>query len=264
MPASEALAAEVAAGLQEDHGVDAECAVTSDATLDGVLTGADMLVAVGGDGTMLRVGRIGANINCPVLGIDLGRLGFLFEVTPDDWRPAVARVLQGDYWLEDRILVHAEHWRAGKLREDHHALNEVVITRGALARPVRLDTRIDDCVLTTYVADGLIVSTPTGSTAYALAAGGPILPPQLRNLVLIPVAPHLSMDRAIVLDKGADIEIIVHTDHEAILSADGQVEIELFDGDTVRVHASPLVAQFVRLQERSYFYANLTAHLVGR
>ncbi len=259
---TKAIASDIAAALQSDHGVEALCTVTSDLDLDDMLAGADMLIAVGGDGTMLRVGRIGAAHACPVLGIDVGRLGYLFEVKPADKDVALQRVMQGDYWLEERMLVHGEHWRVDKCLASHHALNEVAITRGALARPVRLETKIDDCSLTTYVADGLIVSTPTGSTAYALAAGGPILAPEMRNMVILPVAPHLSLDRAIVLAEGATIEIRIHTDHEAILSADGQIEIALQTGDHIRVHASHLRAQFVRLQDRSYFYTNLTGHLI--
>ena len=144
----------------------------------------------------------------------------------------------------------------------HHALNEVVVTRGALARPVKLVARIDSAQLTTYMADGLIISTPTGSTAYALAAGGPIMPPDLRNLMMIPIAPHLSIDRAIVLAEGTTIDVTVHTDHEAILSSDGQIEIKLHDTDNVQVRASDRSVTFVRFEDRSYFYRNLTARLV--
>jgi NAD+ kinase len=160
------------------------------------------------------------------------------------------------------MLVFGELLRNGEILTGHHALNEIVVTRGALARPVRLETEVDGAALTNYVADGLIVSTATGSTAYALAAGGPILPPTLRNLVVTPVSPHLSVGRAVVLAEGCTITINVRTDHQAILSADGQMEMEVLDGDCVRVRASERNCSFVRLQPPNYFYRDLTERLV--
>ena len=137
----------------------------------------------------------------------------------------------------------------------------MVISRGSLARIVRLETYIDGSFLTTYAADGLIVSTATGSTAYAFAVGGPVLPPQLKNILLIPIAPHLSMERAIVLSQGAEVKILVHTDHQAILTVDGQFEYELQDGDWVTIQASHHLSRFVRLQDRTYFYRTLMERL---
>jgi NAD+ kinase len=124
-----------------------------------------------------------------------------------------------------------------------------------------LETYIDGSYLTTYAADGIIISTATGSTAYALAAGGPILPPQLQNFLLIPIASHLTMNRAIVLGRGDRVEVNVHTDHQAILTVDGQFEYELRDGDLVTVQASPYSSRFVRLQDRTYFYRTLMDRL---
>jgi NAD+ kinase len=128
-------------------------------------------------------------------------------------------------------------------------------------RPIHLITRLDERYLTTYVADGLIASTATGSTAYALAAGGPILPPELRNILIIPVAPHLSVERAIVLAEGSTVSITVKTDHQAVLSVDGQIPVELKDGDRVDVFAGEHTLKFVRFQDPSYFYRNLTSHM---
>jgi NAD+ kinase len=130
-----------------------------------------------------------------------------------------------------------------------------------MARVVRLETYINGGFLTTYTADGLIVATPTGSTAYALAAGGPILPPELENFLLVPLASHLSLDRAIVLSKGASVNVQVATDHTCILTIDGQLEIEVEDGDEVVMSASPSVGRFVRLQEKNYFYRTLMSRL---
>jgi NAD+ kinase len=136
-----------------------------------------------------------------------------------------------------------------------------VAGRGSVARAVRLTTLIDGGEITTYLADGLIVATPTGSTAYALAAGGPILPPELRNILLVAIAPHLSVDRAIVLAQGSTVDIVVHADHEMLLSADGQSEAPLLDGDRIRVRMSEHTACFARVRPVTYFYTTLMARM---
>jgi len=195
-----------------------------------------------------------------VLGVKMGRLGFLAELDPDQWPAALPRLLTGDFWLEERMMLYAEYHRGEECRQ-YQALNDVVVSRGSLARIVRLETYIDGSFLTTYAADGLIVSTATGSTAYALAAGGPILPPQLRNFLLIPIAAHLTMNRAIVLGQKDTVQVNVHTDHQAILTVDGQFEYELQDGDLVTVQAGPHTSRFVRLQDRTYFYRTLMDRL---
>lgn len=257
---SSELALEIQHYIQQYSDLHAECVQVSD-VIKGSNDGSEMLLAVGGDGTMLRVGRVGARFGCPVLGFNLGEVGFLPQVPELEWRAALRRILAGDFDLERRMLVFGELIRDGENITGHHALNEIVVTRGALARPVHLETEVDSTGLATYVADGLIVSTPTGSTAYALAAGGPILPPTLRNLVVMPVSPHLSVGRAVVLAEGCTITITVRTDHQAILSADGQTEVEVLDGDCVRVRASERNCHFVRLQRPTYFYRDLAERL---
>lgn len=221
----------------------------------------DLLVPLGGDGSILRAARMGAQRGVPVLGVKMGRLGFLTELEPGQWPTALPRLLAGDYWIEERMMLYAKYHRGQECRGQYEALNDVVVSRGSLARIVRLETHIDGSYLTTYAADGLIVSTATGSTAYALAVGGPILPPQLKNILLLPIAPHLSMDRAIVLAQGAVVKVLVHTDHQAILTVDGQFEYELRNGDWVTVQASPHVGRFVRFQDRAYFYRTLMERL---
>ncbi len=221
----------------------------------------DLFVVLGGDGSMLRAARLAAEAGIPILGVNMGRLGFLAEVPPDAWKANLSKVLAGVCWVEERMMVHAEFMRDGNSLGTYEALNEIVISRGALARVVRLATYIDGGYLTTYVADGLIVSTATGSTAYALAAGGPIVPPELKNMLLIPLAPHLSMERAIVLSQGSLVRVKVHTDHTAILTVDGQFQVELASGDWVRVVASPRIARFIRIQDRAYFYSTLMKRL---
>ena len=257
---SERLADEITRHLQK-LGVEAEPVLFGDQAAALRLPEQDMIIVSGGDGTMLRSGNMAAPHGVPVLGINLGRLGFLPEVNYHDWKGPLARVIVGDYWLEERTMLHTEHHRGGELHNAFEVLNETVINRGGVARPVRLRTYIDDHELTTFVADGLIVATATGSTAYALAAGGPILPPELKNILILPISPHLCLDRAIVLAQGAHLRIHVRTEHYASLNADGMVHIELQDGDEVMVRMSQFAARFVRVQEPVYFYRDLTARM---
>jgi NAD+ kinase len=221
----------------------------------------DLLIALGGDGTMLRAGHLGGPSDVPVLGINLGRFGFLTEIERDQWREFLTRMMAGDYWLEKRMMLYAEHWRADSLLGKWDVLNEVVVSRGQIIHPIHISAYVDGRFLTTYVADALIAATPTGSTAYALAAGGPILPPELRNILLVPVAPHLSLDRAIVLAEGSSVSITIEVDHQAVFSVDGQTPIGLTNDDRVNVYASPHVVKFVRFQDPGYFYRNLTPHM---
>ena len=235
----------------------------------------DLLITLGGDGTMLRAARLGAAYNVPMLGVKMGRLGFLAEIFPQDWRSPLEQLLQGDYWIEERLMVRALVEKVSDapllgrdaearpnggervVRCTYDALNDVVLSRGSLARIVRVSANLDGGHLTTYTCDGLIVSTATGSTAYALAAGGPILPPELRNILVIPVAPHMSMSRAVVLPEGAEVRLRVYSDHSAMLTVDGQFEVEVDDSDEIVVDSSPYQARFVRMRPRSYFYQTL-------
>ncbi len=251
-----ALADEMVTYLSHSHCAATKASIES-AEVSALVGGHDLVIVLGGDGSMLQAGSLTAPYQIPVLGVNVGRLGFLAEVQPDEWEATLGRVLAGEGWLEERMMLHVEHYRGRELIGTYEALNEAVVGRGALARPVRLKTLIDGGELTTYVADGLIIATPTGSTAYALAAGGPILPPELRNILLIAIAPHLSLDRAIVLSQGATVEVSVRTDHQAILSSDGHVEVQLRDGDKIYACMSDYVTRFVRSQPPTYFYKSL-------
>lgn len=222
---------------------------------------ADLLIALGGDGTMLRAGHLCAPYDVPILGINLGKFGFLTEIKHDQWETALPRLLVNEFWFEPRMMLRVEHLSGEKTLGSWLALNEVVVSRGKIVRPVHLETSIDGRHLTTYVADGLIAATATGSTAYALAVGGPILPPALRNILLVPVAPHLSIDRAIILAEGSIVTIRVQTEHQAVISVDGHDPIILNNGDTVLVRASNHNVQFIRIQDPDYFYRNLTPHM---
>lgn len=220
----------------------------------------DLFIAVGGDGTMLRASHLCAPHDLPILGINTGRLGFLIQVQQKDWRTSFDQLLQGEYWIEARMMLRSEHIRSGEALSSGHALNEVVVTRGQQVRPVRVAASVDNRLLTTYVADGVIAATATGSTAYALAAGGPILPPELRNILLVPLAPHLSVDRAVVLGEGATVSISVESEN-AVVCVDGQSPLGLDEGDRVDVRAAEYAARFVRFGDPGYFYRNLNAHM---
>ena len=220
----------------------------------------DVLIAFGGDGTILRAGHLCAPYNVPILGLNKGRLGFLFQIDDQGWEPALDRLLAGEYWVESRMMLSAEHFRAGEKHGTWQAVNDVVVARGGMMRPIHIRASIDEQYLTTYVCDGLIASTATGSTAYALAAGGPILPPELRNILFIPIAPHLSVDRAVVLAEGATVSMIVLSEN-SIMSIDGQTPIGLDEDDRITVRAGENTVKFIRFGERDYFYRNLTAHM---
>lgn len=227
----------------------------------------DLVVAIGGDGVMLRSARVCAVYGVPVLGVNMGHLGFLTEIKAvDEWPSALETLFNGGAWIERRMMIQATAYRNGDTLAQADALNDAVISRGNIIRMIQLDTYIDHDWTTTYNADALIIATATGSTAYALACGGPILPPELRNILVVPVAPHLSLDRPMVLPEGAAIEVVVRPESRAdpVLSVDGAVLCRLEGGDRVTVQASKLVSSFVRLRERTYFYRSLLDRLEPR
>jgi NAD+ kinase len=259
--ATNEVAAQVDAALRE-WGVSPYRASTWDTpSIEAIIDKLDLLVVLGGDGSTLRAARVASAHNVPVVSINMGRLGFLAEMQPDTWRERLHRIIEGDYWVEERMMLRAQASRDSESLGTRLALNDVVISRGTLARMVRVRTSVDGSLFTTYACDGLIVATATGSTAYALAAGGPILPPGLKNIVLVPIAPHLSLDKPIVLWQGSVVEMIVGTDHQAILTNDGQDELTLKNGDRVLVQASDCVARFPRVQSRNYFYQTMMNRL---
>jgi NAD+ kinase len=261
LPAAYAEAEAIALYLQE-KGLKAPCGSLYDKSLRRRVKNGDfdLLIAVGGDGTVLRAGHLCAPSGVPILGINLGRFGFLIQVQQNEWRDMLERLFKGDAWIENRMMLRVEHLRAGEVIGFWHALNEAVVGRGQYLRPVKLAASADGHLLTTYIADGLIAATATGSTAYALAAGGPILPPELRNILIVPIAPHLSVDRAVVLAEGSTVSIHVKSEN-TVLSVDGAVPTALAEGDDVNIRAAGYMAKFVRFGDAGYFYRNLTAHM---
>jgi len=263
IPEARSLAAEIEEWLGARVDEVAVCAIggTSDSLC---LSGVDLLVTLGGDGSILQAARLTAPHGVLILGINLGRVGFLSEAETREWEDVLSCALAGDYWVEERMMLQVTSWREGEMVSEAEALNDAVVGRGARGRAVHLRADVDGGELANYVADGLIVATPTGSTAYALAAGGPILPPELRNIVLVPVAPHLSMERPIVLAEGVTVRITVVGRRPAVLMVDGQPEVDLENRDVVKVEASPHTACFARVREQTYFYKTLVKRLVPR
>lgn len=220
----------------------------------------DLLVVLGGDGSILRAARFAVPHRAPIIGVNMGRIGFLSEATVEAWDDVLTRFLEERYWVERRLMLQAAHFREGKKLRSYMALNDLVIG-GPHARVVRLDLQVDGQPITTYTADSLIAATPTGSTAYSMAAGGPLLPPELRNFLLLPVAPYLSLDRALVLHEEAMVRIRIRTDHDALLTADGQDVIPIKSEDEILIHKHAHEARFIRVGQRGYFYSRLMKRL---
>ncbi len=227
----------------------------------------EMVIAIGGDGAMLRAARVCAPYGVPVLGVNMGQLGFLTEIDePQRCEDYYDRLLAGNYWIEARMMIAAQVTRGGHPVAAEDALNDVVISRRLVTATARLEMYIDQDWATTYNADALIIATPTGSTAYALASGGPILPPELLNILVVPVAPHLSMDRPIVLSQGATVDVIpvLNGRNDVVVSVDGRILWDLQDGDRISVRASDNISRFVRMRSRNYFYRSLLDRLEPR
>lgn len=261
------IAEQVASSLRA-HGLETWVRTAWDATnARPLVENSDLVVAIGGDGAMLRTARVCSVFNVPIFGINAGHLGFLAEATVAEWPSAFERLLSGDYWIEDRMMLHCEVWRGDQQTSQGDALNDVVISRGAIARPAQLAAYINDTWTTTYNADGLIVATPTGSTAYALAVGGPILPPQLRNILMVPVVPHLSMERSLVLAADSVVKVVVTPrtyEAEVVVTVDGELIGSMNAEDYILIRASQQVSSFVRLREQGYFFRSILDRLEPR
>jgi NAD+ kinase len=221
-----------------------------------------VVVTCGGDGTILRVARVVAPFSVPILGINLGRVGFMTEVSVDEAESKVRDYLDGSPRIDERMMLQASVGSGGgEPRVVAHALNDVVLTRGALTRLLDIDTRVDGVLLTTYRADGLIAATPTGSTGYALSAGGPILHPEAREMLIQPVAAHMSFQTGIIISRDSVIELRVIGEHQAVLSVDGFSDTTVDPGEVVLIRRSPHVTQFLRKEPAAAFYSTLTQRL---
>ncbi len=215
---------------------------------------ANLLIVLGGDGTLLAAARVAAPCGVPILPVNLGGLGFLTSVTLDELYPALELVLEGRHRISERVMLSVELLRGGQVAERQRALNDVVINKGALARMVDLDLHIDDAYVCQYRADGLIVSTPTGSTAYSLSAGGPIVYPTVDAFVITPICPHTLSDRPLVVPDAVKIEVNFEgSDEPVYMTVDGQIGIELKGGDRVRVRKAPEKLKLVRAPKKTYY-----------
>jgi NAD+ kinase len=220
----------------------------------------DLIVVLGGDGTLLSVARHAAD-GVPILGVNLGTLGFLTEMGRGELYPGLVQVLAGRFTLDERSLLAVELRRDGEEPRVYRVLNDAVIAKSALSRIIELSLVVDGHLVARYRSDGLIISTPTGSTAYNLSAGGPILHPGLPVAVLNPICPHTLSLRPVVVPEGSRIEVTLETPTEEVyLTLDGQEGTTLGHRDTVRVTASPARVRLVRISGRS-FYDNLRGKL---
>jgi len=253
------LAKEVTTYLKE-QGVSSVWTTTDwdDGALAGDMPGTDLLICLGGDGTVLHAARTVIPNPVPILGVNMGRLGFLAEVRPAQLLDSLPKVLAGKFRLEERSMLQAKVAARGAV---YHALNDVVVGRQTVARPIYVEVSVDGSRIAIHRCDAMIVATATGSTAYSLSAGGPILHPESRDIVLTPVSPHLAAARPLVLPPNSEIDLMVTADKEAIVSIDGQVDIPLNNADTVSVCRSSHVARFVRFSSPADYYGMLAERL---
>lgn len=214
----------------------------------------DLVVVAGGDGTLLSVARAAAPRGIPILGINLGGLGFLTELQPDELFTGLERVLGGDYDIEERQTLRVRYRRNDKVLKEYALLNDIVITKAALARMIDVAVRVDDDEVATYTSDGLIVATPTGSTAYNLSAGGPILDPRMRAFVIAPICPHTMTYRPLVVPETVRVQLALgNTPEEVYLTLDGQVGFPMEREDSLVIDNHPCAVRLVRVAGRNFF-----------
>ncbi len=231
------------------------------------VNGTELILSIGGDGTILRAAQAAVSQTTYITGINLGKLGFMTELSADEALAKLPALLAGEGWIDERAMLEAKLSLPDKepgAPSIFHALNDVVVARGALARMVYIDATIDGQPLTTYRADGVIVATATGSTGYALAAGGPILHPKAKEFLLLPILAHLSSDYTLVLPPTAVVRLRISTAHQATLSIDGHINLPLSNGATITVSHSPTVARFLRIHPETSFYSTLEPRLKGK
>ena len=218
------------------------------------LAGSDFVAILGGDGTFLRAARAIGGSQVPALGVNLGRVGFLAKVETGDLEHALDQVDAGDYAVEDRFRIQARI-RRGSETEEHACLNEVVVARGTRVRMIHIEVEVSGSHLVTYVADGVVVATPTGSTAYSFSAGGSILDPRLRNMIITPVAAYLSPLHSVVAGEGHVVRLTLRSASDgALISLDGQADIAIDEGDSVEVSAAPGPLRIIEPTGSTPFY----------
>jgi NAD+ kinase len=211
-------------------------------------------IVLGGDGTMLAAARALAPAGIPIMGVNLGGLGFLTEVPVAELYPTLEAVIENRCLIEPRSMIHCHLMRGGQRVAHYDAMNDAVVSKSALARIIEFDIRVNEQFVSSYRADGLIVATPTGSTAYSLAAGGPILAPDVDALLITPISPHTLTNRPLVVKDTYEVKVLIKTvQEEAFLTVDGQVGIPLLDGDVLTCKRSARKVHLLRLGDRSFF-----------
>ena len=221
-----------------------------------VATNSDLVIVLGGDGTLLNVASIAHPHEVPILGVNLGSLGFLTEITLENLYPTLEQVLNGKCEIENRMLLNAEVLRDGKKIENFNVLNDIVINKGALARIVNLEVFVDGQYMTSYRADGLIIASPTGSTAYSLSAGGPIIHPSMRALVLSPICPFALTNRPIVIPDSSSIKVQLTTrneDEDVRVTLDGQKGYSMKSGDILEAKKADTPVKLVQAPGKNYY-----------
>ncbi|MEW9669626.1 NAD(+)/NADH kinase [Ammoniphilus sp. 3BR4] len=223
----------------------------------------DVLFVLGGDGTLLGFARELCMYDIPILGINLGNLGFLSEAEPENLPLAIDKVLSGDYYLEERMMIQSELVREGKVIERYHALNDICIAKGTFSRIIECATYVGEQFVATYNGDGIIISSPTGSTAYSLSAGGPIVTPYINVILLTPIAPHSLSARPMILSANQEVRVVLGSTHDDMgLTIDGQIGKKLNIGDEIVLKKSPFVTTLIKWKE-SNFYEVVRKKLMG-
>jgi NAD+ kinase len=216
--------------------------------------GSQLILVLGGDGTLLSAARAIAGRQTPLLAVNLGGLGFLTAITVDNLFPELERAFRGEHRIAPRRMLHCELWREDRLVAEYEALNDVVVNKAALARMIDLDTHVDKHYVCTFKADGLIVATPTGSTAYSLSAGGPIVFPTVAALCITPICPHMLTNRPVIVPDESEIQVVSRADNEsAYLTVDGQVGEPLMRDDVVLCKRSDRSIYLVRPPKMMFF-----------
>ncbi|HNQ45516.1 MAG TPA: NAD(+)/NADH kinase [Syntrophorhabdus sp.] len=227
---------------------------TKQLEIEHVGEGAKLIVVLGGDGTLLSVARNLKGKDVPILGVNLGGLGFLTEISPEEFPEMLERVISGDYDISQRIMLSVTVKREKEKVFEFAVLNDAVITKDALARIIDIETHVNGEYLTTFKSDGLIFSTPTGSTGYSLAAGGPILYPSMKNIIVTPICPHMLTNRPIILPEKVNIKAILKSkDEKVVLTLDGQIGFPLEFGDEMLIKESSHVVSLVKSSSKGYF-----------
>jgi NAD+ kinase len=227
---------------------------TSGRTREQVAAESDVLLVLGGDGTLLNAAKVAAPRGIPILPINMGSLGFLTSFTVEELYPALEEMLAGRHSISERVMLQAERIVAGKVAAQQLVLNEAVVNKGTLARMIEIELFIDGSYVCKYRADGLIVATPTGSTAYSVSAGGPIVHPSVGAFLLTPICPHTLSDRPIVVQDSCTIELKLTAEAESVyLTLDGQTGIELHPQDQVRISRAPQRLKLIQPPQKSYY-----------